>query len=242
MPISVLRYRPDHIAELTKGVGLPLERISRLHMQIVAETVSRTWIELRAAHSQMISVGTEAEINALLEAKLNALYGNDQIWSQLVTTVARGKETLSYSGLHLEKRPDLSIFLTKRHPSFPIVIECKIVDKNDSKSVDLYCKNGIARFVKGEYAWANREAMLFAFVRDGTTIDGHLSPHLDSASKQSVDPWKTLCLPRQLPGMSSDARASSHARSFSYQAPNDNATPGAIELWHLWLHTEIVNT
>src|ERR1022692_3243795 len=61
----------------------------------------------------------------------------------------RGGESISFDGKRLELRPDLGIYLTGRHRNFPLVVECKIIDGPTGKGVDLYCVNGIRRFVEG---------------------------------------------------------------------------------------------
>jgi hypothetical protein len=142
---------------------------------------------------------------------------------------------VSFDGSRLETRPDLSIFLTGKHPSFPIVVECKLIDHGAGKGVDLYCKNGIARFVAGQYAWANREAIMMAYVRDGASIDLHLTPFLTSAAGSPPDPWQT----QRMPALSSASRtpvaASAHERTFLYPVASGACAPGNIALWHLWL-------
>jgi len=66
----------------------------------------------------MVTSGIEAEVNALMEARLNTLIEEDLLWRQLVLCVARGKESLNFDGSHLEKRPDLSIYLSTRTRGF----------------------------------------------------------------------------------------------------------------------------
>lgn len=229
-----LRPRDDQVAELTRGQRLPLDPIARAHLEVIFETVARVWNELRREQIQAVAEGSETEINAMMEARLNALWKTDPLWSQLVTTVARGKESLSFDGSHLEKRPDLSIYLTGKHPSFPVVVECKLIDHAAGKGVDLYCRNGVARFVSGQYAWANREAVMIAYIRDGSTVEHHLSPFLATDAGKTADPWQTLRLPEALNGVGSSATSSDHFRSFQYQAAA-GTEPGAISLWHLWL-------
>ena len=178
MRIPLVRQRDDQIAELTRGQQLPLDPIADAHLDVIFETVSRVWQELKDAQGDAVAQGSEAEINAMMESRLNSLWRTDPLYSQLVTSVARGKESLSFNGSHLEKRPDLSIYLTGKHPSFPVVVECKLIDRASGKAIDLYCDKGISRFFSGQYAWANREAVLIAYIRDGSSVEEHLSPCL----------------------------------------------------------------
>lgn len=233
MRAQLIRQRDDQISELTRGQQLPLDPISEAHLDVIFETVSRVWQELREEQNRAVALGSEAEINAMMESRLNSLWRTDPLWSQLVTSVARGKESLSFDGSHLEKRPDLSIFLTGKHPSFPIVVECKLIDKSLGKGIDLYCNNGILRFVTGQYAWANREAILIAYVRDCSSIEEHLSPVLAASAQRPLDPLQTHRLP--VLGLRSTISSSDHKRNFQYPTSAGAGTPGNIALWHLWL-------
>ncbi|WP_434704622.1 hypothetical protein J3P85_01235 [Pseudomonas sp. Z1-12] len=238
MKKSAIRPREDQVAELTRGQKLPLDPIANIHLDIIFETLSRVWDQLKFEKNQILAHGSETEINAIMESRLNNLCTIDPFWSQLVTSVVRGKESLSYDGSHLEKRPDLSIFLTGKHPSFPIVVECKIIDSTSGKGVDLYCKNGISRFVVGEYAWANREAVLIAYTRDSSTIDEHLTQILESGTQRKPDPWQTHRLPARPTTFRSAVSSSHHSRNFIYSKSISVTPPGAIALWHLWLNSK----
>ncbi|MFA6125612.1 MAG: hypothetical protein WCS75_07450 [Sphingomonas sp.] len=236
MRSPTLRPRDNQIAELTCGQRLPLDPIAEAHLDVIFETVARVWQELKDEQSQALTDGSEAEINALMESRLNGLWRKDPLWSQLVSSVARGKESLSFDGTHLEKRPDLSIYLTGKHPSFPVVVECKLIDHVSGKGVDLYCSNGIARFVAGQYAWANSEAIMIAYIRDGSSVENDLSPFLAGGVEHRPDPWQTHRLPTASIGLRSTISSSHHLRSFRYPAVVGAGTPGNIALWHLWLN------
>lgn len=233
-----LRPRDDQVAELTRGQRLPLDPIAEAHLDVIFETVARVWQELKDERSQALTDGSEAEINALMESRLNNLWRIDPLWSQLVSSVARGKESLSFDGTHLEKRPDLSIYLTGKHPSFPVVVECKLIDHASGKGVDLYCNNGIARFVAGQYAWANSEAIMIAYIRDDSSVEEHLFPFLAAGVERQPDPWQTLHLPAATTGLRSMISSSRHLRNFHYPAGIDAGAPGNIAIWHLWLNGE----
>ncbi|MCY3755381.1 MAG: hypothetical protein OXG99_15000 [Alphaproteobacteria bacterium] len=152
--------RPDQVSELTRGLRLPLAAIAGDHLEILADGLRQAFGDLRTRRSDAIATGTEPEVTALMEARLNRLILEDPLWGQLVLYVGRGVESISFDGSHLEKRPDLSIVLSAADQRFPLVAEAKILDAAASKTVALYCKNGIRRFVEGEYAWGNREAFM----------------------------------------------------------------------------------
>lgn len=189
-----------------------------------------------ATSALTVASGSEAEVTALMEARLNTMIKEDPLWGQLVLCVARGKESLSFDGSHLEKRPDLSIYLSNRNPGFPLITEAKIMDAARSKTEALYCENGIRRFVEGEYAWANREAFMVAYVRDGSSISTNLMPFLSSAKSKTPPGYLTEVLPIAVGRASADLAHSRHGRSFVYAAASSpSVKPGPISVWHLWL-------
>ena len=53
---------------------------------------------------------------------------------------------LAFDGSHLEKRPDLSIYLSNRTQHFPHVVEAKILDGGKTRTVAAYCDHGLLRF------------------------------------------------------------------------------------------------
>lgn len=236
MRSTAIRVRPDQVAELTRGFQLPLPAIEADHLTIIAEHLFRAFNEVRAQSPGTVTSGVEAEVTALMEARLNTLIEEDILWSQLVLCVARGKESLSFNGSHLEKRPDLSIYLSNRARSFPLIAEAKILDSASARTEALYCDYGLRRFVEGEYAWANREAFMIAYVRDGSTIDTTLKPFLAGAMTRIPCDYLVEELPTRAGNDSSDLAHSRHGRVFVYtnqKPPTDQ--PGPIVIWHLWL-------
>ncbi|MEH2533612.1 hypothetical protein V1277_000004 [Bradyrhizobium sp. AZCC 1588] len=226
--------RQNQIKELVGRLELPLAALDVEHLRVIAEVIERAWLELCTAQAVTIATGTEAEINALLATKLNALLDIDPLWSQLVRSVTRGSESISFDGSHLEKRPDLSIHLTGRNPSFPLTIECKIVDAAGQKSVGVYCNTGLKRFLNGEYAWAAREAFMLGYVRDGSSIAISLAPLLTKSKRGKPNPFGigSVLAPLTLDDL--DGAHSHHSRSFKYLIPA-NKNPGPIGIWHLWM-------
>jgi hypothetical protein len=228
--------RVDQVDELTRGQVLPLAPLHEIHLVLIAEVLARAWNDLHVGRRSTLLAGSETEVNTLIETRLNALLEEDERWSQLVRGVARGKETLSYDGTHLEKRPDLSIYLTDRNPSFPLIAECKLIDARSRKNVGLYCNDGLVRFVRGEYGWAARESFMLAYVRDGSTILSCLKPFLGQSRDKPPDSYLTIALPESIGETNLDLARSSHHREFCYVGQSQG-TPGAIEIWHLWVVT-----
>lgn len=230
---SALSPRPAQIAELTRGLDLPLGAIDDIHLEVITEGVAQAFAAVRADAPGVIATGDEAEITALLQARLNAMIEDDPLWGQLVASVVRGAESLSFDGTHLEKRPDLSIHLTARSKRFPLIAEAKVIDVGKGEA--LYCSQGVKRFLDGEYGWGGREAIMVAYVRDTTsTIGNRLSPYLALPAHTAT--YAVQAGPSALIALPCDAALSRHARAFLYaHTPAPANDPGAISLWHLWL-------
>jgi hypothetical protein len=233
---ATIRPRPDQIDELTRGLQLPLPEIEAVHIEILAERLLRAFNDIRAQSPATVASGSEAEVTALMEARLNTLIEEDLFWGQLVLCVSRGKESLSFDGSHLEKRPDLSIYLSNRTRVFPLIVEAKILDSATARTETLYCDHGLRRFVDGEYAWGNREAFMIAYVRDGSSTKKTLKPFLAGAMKRIPPGYLVEELPTAAGSGSSDLAHSRHGRAFIYGNQKPPAhQPGAITVWHLWL-------
>ncbi|MFC4257185.1 hypothetical protein GRI97_16335 [Altererythrobacter xixiisoli] len=228
--------RPDQVAELTRGLSLPLPSISEPIMMVLAETLERAFSELRAQSPETLATGSEPEVTALLVSRLNAMVdgigeGTD-LWRSLVRSVGRSDECISYDGAHLAKQPDLTIWLTNRSARFPVTAEAKLIDGPNGKTEVLYCTQGIKRFIVGEYGWGTREAFMLGYVRDGAAIATKLVPYLAQAAHKAT--YGVISGPAAF-DIASDNGRSQHARSFQFShQPAPNHLPGEIVLWHIW--------
>ena len=229
------RPRHDQVAELTRGVRLPLAPITDEHLQILAEGLRQAFDHVRVHAPNSVCTGEEPEVTALMQARLNGMLHEDSLWRQLVLWVGRGAESTSFDGSHIEKRPDLSIVLTGADRRFPLIAEAKILDAPASKTARLYCENGIRRFVQGEYAWGTREAFMIGYVRDGSSIGPTLKAFLSKAAVSDPDGYLVEALPVPVGSGPSDLAYTRHGRSFVYSSQKPPNRPGPISLWHLWL-------
>jgi hypothetical protein len=224
-----LHPRLIQITELTREQTLPLEAIPNRHFEVIADCVAQEWEELIALYGDAVLID-EVEVNALMCSRLNNL--DHPLWNTLVAGVVRG-DVISYDGTHLEKSPDLLIHLTRRPRTFRLEVECKLIDHRKRKTVSLYARHGLARFLRGEYAWASREALMVGYVCDSSTIAERLIPFFDTQLQSGSDAYGTLEMPT-LVGERTDLARSVHERAFRYvhQVPD---SPGPIAIWHLWL-------
>ena len=229
------RPRHDQVAELTHGVRLPLEPISDDHLQILAEVIRQAFDDVRVRKPNTVRTGTEPEVTALMQTRLNGMLNEDPLWQQLVVWVARGGESINFDGSRLETRPDLSIVLSGTDRRFPLIAEAKILDTTTSKTARTYCEKGIRRFIGGKYAWANREAFMIGYVRDGSSIKPTLGAFLSKAAVANPDRYLVETLPVAVGSGPADLAYTQHGRSFVYGKQRPPNEPGPISLWHLWL-------
>ena len=220
--------RDYQVEEFMRGVQRPVPPLQRRPLKAIAEMLVAAWDGLLEGHEYVLSNDEEKEINTLMDSRLNSLFEQNPQWSTLVSGVTRGRESINYDGSKLEKRPDLSIHLTCRSSRLSLIVECKLLDAKNKKTIDLYCNQGLKRFIEGQYAWYAREAFMLAYVRDGATIAACLTPHLEKNQKIVPDPFLTEQLPHANNNTSPNLAISRHGRQF----PNN---PGSINVWHLWL-------
>ncbi len=243
--MTVSRQPSAQIEALTSGVHLPLPAIQPEHLGVILETLAFAVEEVATAHGSTVRHGTEPEITALVEAQLcSYLVEPDSgtivdepallwMWRQLACAVVRGKESVGYDGRRIELRPDLNVLLTGHRRSFPLIVECKIIDPRGGKTVGMYLGNGLSRFLVGDYAWAVREGVMLAYVRDDSRVFSALAPIMAEGDGTKYAVLRSLeAMPEPPPGLA----CSVHIRRFRYfgrTPPHDD--PGPISLWHLWV-------
>jgi hypothetical protein len=167
----------------------------------------------------------------LQDAPSTALFSTRRI-----STVERSPSVPSWNGKKINKQPDLVFRLCStrpyraRHEAYGIFAECKVIEP--SKRINLYCKNGLARYVTGDYAWYMRTAMMFAFVRNCHTTPSNLAKYLYAREKEfstiSVG-IETPCRDRPCP---SKTLVTIHDRTGVDASQGRPA--GEIQMSHLW--------
>jgi hypothetical protein len=156
--------------------------------------------------------------------------------------VTRHQCVINHDGTKLKKEPDLCFKLRADADArvlatqFALFIECKPVDAGHAAG-SAYCDDGLKRFVTGDYAWAMRDAMMVAYVRDSRTIAKNLLPAMQKPSRRET--LKTVILPQALghPGARVTPYAealhrSRHARMFRLPAGKGPAVE--ITIYHSW--------
>lgn len=229
--------KQDHLFELIREQELPLPALDPMHIEIILELLQQAYEGIKRSYPSAVASGDEKHLNSLMVDRLNHLVGNDPVANLLVRAVSLGTETKNYDASRFEMRPDIQISLTSRQHLFPLIVECKLIDISQGKTVDRYCRDGLARFTTGDYAWTNREAMMLAYVRGGASTANHLHPFLTAAMALSPPEYAVVSLPKKCASSLPDAAKSDHGRYFSYvHGAQRGKLPGDIAVWHLWVN------
>lgn len=231
-----LTPRPDQIALLTQGIALPVPAVPPEVIEIVIEAIIDAHAYIKANFPNILATEQEVEITTAIRNRMVNLLDGDPLLRVIICSIGRGEENLSYNGKHIEKRPDFSFWLNVRGMIFPLIGEAKVIGSTRSQSVDSYCNKGILRFVKGEYSWWDRDAIMVAYVFGSKTVSGDLKSFmtLDAAKKRPQYHTKSFPAPRVL--NQQNFPCSQHLRKFRYTSGTlGTGKPGTISLWHLWL-------
>lgn len=225
--------------------GAKVAAIPMFLMIVVQNVMSAAWRVLLKEVSEgdfSICNSTEDQITGRLHMILGELdAAGDSVvsgWSQLQTPVREGNVT-NYNGMHPDKQPDFAFRPIRNLISCgntvptAIFIECKPIDARHPLP-STYCRDGLVRFVNGDYAWSVDRAMMIGYVRNICTLPGGLSTALADATL-SHEMALSGKLENQPNTASGDAVCqSSHNRKF--QLLGMSSPVGQIAVNHLWLY------
>jgi hypothetical protein len=232
---------PGFLATGPTAGQLPYPMMPLSAQRVVRTALRYAWNTVQSrAEEHGLRSATEPQITTVLQFALNELLDDDNepvpgFSSNYFEAVERGAEMVNYSGLKLEKRPDLRfrmqgrIQLVHDRTNYGLIVECKLLDA--AHPLRLYAANGVLRFVKGDYAWAMPHGMMLAYVRSGTPTQEDLITFLKNGSVEYsvVDAFNGS--PQE---DGEEFVRSVHERSWQY--PSSASSPGPIELIHVWLH------
>jgi hypothetical protein len=226
------------------GADLPHAPIP-LEVQLIVEDAMRlAWQRLRgrvpAKHN--LATATEDEVtHDLFEILYDEVFAQGLVEGfdhERFTVVTREKKVRNFDGTMLDKMPDLHVGIAARENVFMLsqdglFVESKPVDANHTVGVH-YGAKGIARFIRGEYAWAMPAALMVGYASAGYQLD----PKLIEALRDRATEFAVLAAPQPCPrshavSFSPAVHVSRHGRNFSYLETGLAAPP--IQLRHLWL-------
>ena len=148
--------------------------------------------------------------------------------------ISRSESASNYSGANLNKQPDILIRLAEgplvaARRFVGIYVEAKVVSM--SQAIGKYTKEGLFRFVEGEYSWAMQDGIMLAYQRVKHRPIESLAKALETdTSLACVADTAGIYLDsasHKLPGLG----CSKHTRPWKYVGGGE---PGTIRVWHLW--------
>lgn len=211
---------------------------------VVENAVRKAWEILKSEPSKnlYITTATEKQITiALLDIieKLRATGMVDGFNSREFETVIREGKLTNYNGKHPDKEPDFVFRLREIRTGTEkiqdgIIAECKPVDKAHPVGY-VYCKNGLIRFINGDYAWAMQSGMMIGYVDKAYTIFPKLSDPLRKEKKiYNTKKGPDVCLhSKKLKKNEPDVYITIHERMWAYIQTSEKAPD--ITMRHLWL-------
>lgn len=187
----------------------------------------------------------EDEITEQLQMILGELHAADTEvvpGYALFNTPDRDSKLRSYDGKHLDRQPDLTFrplrgFISATNTALAgIFVECKPIDSVHPVP-STYCKEGLIRFVRGDYAWAVDHALMVGYVRNICVLPDGLAPCIDDdLTRQEYRSQSSLIA--LTPTILGDVvYQSTHERDFLLASAHEAA--GSIILHHLWLRLSV---
>jgi len=216
-------------------------------MVIVQNALAHAWRQLleEVAEEQFSICGEDEDIiTERLYMILDDLYSNEpetiQGFSVFQTPVREGN-LRNRAGNKLDCQPDLTFrplrdqLEARSSAMAAIFVECKPIDSTHPIG-STYCKAGISRFVREDYAWAVDRAIMLGYVRNICPLPGGLAYVLDSDAGQKKYRVKKGLTSLGQTNHGDEVYCSVHHRGCKSASPHTPSLP--IALHHLWLKPE----
>ncbi|PAU75294.1 hypothetical protein CK498_19330 [Halomonas salipaludis] len=223
--------------------GSPCE-IPMSLMVVVQNTLAHAWRLLleQVDNGQFAICGEEEDtITERLYMILDDLYTNEPDTIQgfsLFQLPVREGNLANRAGDKRDNQPDLAfrplrgLLDTRSSAMAAIFVECKPIDSKHPVG-STYCKAGISRFVREDYAWAVDRAIMLGYVRNICPLPEGLAYVLNhDAGRKAYHVEEGLRHLGKTPA-GDDVYGSVHRRGASTSPCPDESSP--ITLHHLWL-------
>jgi hypothetical protein len=225
-------------------VELPHKPLPLAVFLVVEEALRVSWQRLKSRPNPLIDVKTATE-DEVTHDLYEVMY--DEVFHQGIvegfdrdhfTVVTREAKVRNFNRDKLDKMPDLLVGIAGRNDVYRksqdwLFIECKPVDANHTVGVH-YGAKGIARFIRGDYAFAMTSALMVGYASLGYTIDPKLFETLEARAEElKVRQMPVPCRHSPIISCAEKVHMTEHERSFVYVETAQAAPP--IKLRHLWL-------
>jgi len=224
-----------------KYIELPHSPVPISVFLVVESALREAWNCLRESDKKtgILSEHEDCITHALYEVLSDTIFSKGIIIgfdAKTFETPSREPKVRDYKGESIDKMPDLLIRVRNRNiykkSQDGVFIECKPVSKGHPITTH-YCKKGIIRFLKGEYAWAMPQALIVGYITGDYTIEPKLLNAINKGKYNNIESAQTRCVNSNTTPFSEGSYITRHERNFCYVETKEKAP--AITLRHLWL-------
>lgn len=227
--------------QITHEAGYPLAVPVNV-IRVVARAIAHAWtiicadpdrhLEVPSPKNPAEDVYTEAICNLLCGMLHQPVAGAPGFTSEMFESVGRCESLPNYNGTAINKQPDLIVRLangplgaTRRLVG--VFVESKVISM--TRAIDKYTDDGVLRFVRGDYAWTMKAALMLGYQVPRPRPLSSLESKLGSDATLCCEPQPSYL--SVLPELAPLSAASLHGRPWSYPCGD---APGQIRLWHMW--------
>lgn len=229
------------IGFFTHGIKftLPHPEIPKRIILLICKVIERAWQlleEVPPPGFDLQSANENTITQALVEVIENRFRKSEEINGfncALFGRVTRDQKIPNFDKKHPDKMPD--IFFDLKRDKLPILsnqdglfVECKPVDRSHSL-LSCYCKEGLIRFVNGDYAWAMQDALMVGYIKNDGSFKQLASILNNNKSCSFLNTISHSEIVRN------SIYSSSHNRCFKW--PESCGPACSIVVSHLWLST-----
>lgn len=213
-------------------------------MAVVQNALSSAWrvlLEDVAKGNFSICTAKEDEITEELEIILGELHAAEpeQVPGFSTFSMVRERKLRNHNRKKLDCQPDLAFYPlrgaipTTNSVLAGIFVECKPIDSRHPVH-GTYCKEGLIRFVRGDYAWAVDRALMVAYVRNRCLLPGGLEVCIEKDRMHQKCRFEDGLVDAGTTSHGDAVYRSVHGRDIPHLSSYD--TPAPIIIHHLWLY------
>lgn len=221
----------------------PHERLDIRIVLVVENAVRKAWEILKNEPPEglCLPAATEKSITIALLNIIEILRAREMVDGfncREFETVTREGNLTNYNGKHPDKEPDFIFRLREIRAGTEkvqdgIIAECKPIDAAHPVG-SVYCKEGLIRFINGDYAWAMQSGMMIGYVDTAYTVFPKLSDPLFKDKKiynTKKEPY--VCSQSKRLKLYPLVYKTIHERKWKYPQTGEKAPD--ITIRHLWL-------
>ncbi len=228
-----LATRQYFIRSEVGNAKIPYEKLSKKHLHGIIRLLYQSY-EVAKRRTSSVLTWHEPNVNMYLVALMNQFIARDPFLDSYINAVSVKPKQLSYDATTIQFRPDIVLALEIDSKRFDFQIEAAIIDRHSRKYIGQYCASAMDSNISGMSNWHLSEAMMIAYIRDGSNLCANLNRYFTSGNppKQNKYSVKSLAIPYD--EIEGDVSCSVHDRKFKHIVEPFNRA-GPIDLWHVGL-------